>query len=275
MINALTIDVEDYFMVSAFADTIKFEEWDKYESRVEMNTYKIIELLVEYNVNATFFVLGWIGEKYPQLVRDIHAAGHEIACHGYNHRLIYDLTPEEFRQDIRRAKSQLENTIGMAVIGFRAPSYSIKEETLWALEVLVEEGFSYDSSIFPIHHDRYGIPDAKRFQNVIECDSGSIKEFPLTTYKVANFNFPIAGGGYLRFLPIWLLKAAISNINKNEMQPAVVYLHPWEIDAAQPRLNGSMRSRFRHYINLDSTLPKLKELLTRFKFKQLSEFLPD
>ena len=273
MFNTLTIDVEDYFMVSAFADTISFDDWDRYECRVEMNTYRILELLAEQNVKATFFILGWVGERCPNLVKDIHSSGHEVASHGYNHRLIYDLTPDEFRDDVKRSRDILENLTGTAVKGFRATSYSIVKETLWALDILIEEGFLYDSSIFPIHHDRYGIPDAERFQNRIERDGGSIHEFPLTTFRVAHVNFPVAGGGYLRLLPLWIIKAALKRINQKDLQPAVIYLHPWEVDTAQPRLNGSRLSQFRHYVNISSTLPKLRSLLSEFSFKPLSDFL--
>jgi polysaccharide deacetylase family protein (PEP-CTERM system associated) len=271
--NALTIDVEDYYMVSAFSDIVKFEDWERHESRVKKNTYRILELMEENNVKATFFVLGWVGEKYPGLVKDIHSSGHEVACHGYNHRLIYDLSPEEFRDDTRRAKGILEDNIGVPVNGYRATSYSIVKETLWALDILIEEGFLYDSSIFPIHHDRYGIPDAERFQHTIKRDNGSILEFPPTTYNFIKINFPVAGGGYLRLLPAWIIKSAVKRINKAEMKPVVMYLHPWEIDTGQPRLNGRFISRFRHYNNLHSTMPKLNALMKEFAFKPLSGFL--
>lgn len=273
MFNALTIDVEDYYMVSAFADMVRFEDWEHYDSRVENNTYRILDLLAEYGVKATFFVLGWVGEKFPKLVKDIHSSGHEIACHGYNHRLIYDLTHEEFRDDIKRAKAVLEDNIGQPVIGFRATSYSIVKKTLWALDVLIEEGFLYDSSIFPIHHDRYGIPDAKRFQHIIKRNIGSITEFPPTTYNLMNINIPVAGGGYLRLLPSWIIKSAIRKINNQEMRPIIMYIHPWEIDTDQPRLEGPLLSKIRHYINLDSTLPKMRTFLSEFAFRPVAEFL--
>ncbi len=271
--NALTIDVEDYYMVSAFADVVKFEDWHKYESRVEKNTYRILELLEEHEVKATFFILGWIAESHINLVRDIHSRGHEIASHGYNHRLVYNMTPEEFREDIRKTKSILENIIGEAVIGYRAASYSIVKKTLWALDILVEEGFLYDSSIFPIHHDRYGFPEADRFLHLIERSNGSIMEFPPSTYRLFGQNMPVAGGGYLRLFPCKLTKSAIKSINANEKKPVILYLHPWEIDVHQPRLSGCWKSRFRHYVNLDTTLPKLKNFLTEFKFKPLATFL--
>jgi polysaccharide deacetylase family protein (PEP-CTERM system associated) len=273
MYNALTIDVEDYFMVSAFSDVIKFEDWHKYESRVEKNTYRILDLLNESGVKATFFILGWVGENYPEMVGDIHSMGHEIACHGYNHRLIYDLSPDEFREDIRRSKDILEDIAGEPVVGFRAASYSIVKGTLWALDILIEEGFLYDSSIFPIHHDRYGLPDSDRFPHVIRRDGGSILEFPPSTCRILRLNIPVAGGGYLRLSPSWILKTAVKRINEREKRPFILYLHPWEIDVDQPRLNGRRLSMIRHYINLDSTMPKLKMFLEEFRFEPLSSIL--
>ena len=273
MINALTIDVEDYYMVSAFADIVRFEEWGTYESRVEKNTYRILEALNGQNVKATFFVLGWVAERCPKLIRDVHACGHEIACHGYNHRLIYDLTPEQFREDVRKAKGILEDIVGAPVIGYRAASYSIVKETLWALDILIEEKFAYDSSIFPVHHDRYGLPGAERFPHIIKRSSGTIREFPPSTYRILGQNIPIAGGGYLRLFPLQVTRTAIRSINEREEKPVIVYLHPWEIDPEQPRLNGRRSSRIRHYINIGSTMPKLKTFLAEFKFKHLSSFL--
>lgn len=267
MENVLTIDVEDYYMVSAFADTVRFGDWPGFESRVERNTRQLLELLAEFNTNATFFVLGWVAENCPNLVRDIHAAGHEIGCHGYNHRLIYHLTPDEFREDTRRAKGALEDLIGDPVIGYRATSYSIIKETMWALDVLFEEGFRYDSSIFPILHDRYGIPGADRFCSMVKCKgAGELLEIPPATISLLKKNIPIAGGGYLRLLPIWLTTWGIQQINNRELKPAVVYVHPWEIDHDQPRLRGSRLSVFRHYTNLATTVPKLRRLLDTFRF---------
>ncbi len=273
--NALTVDVEDYYMVSAFADVIKFEDWRKYESRVEKNTYRILNLLNNYNVKATFFFLGWVAENHPEMIRDIHFSGHEIACHGYNHRLVYHLTPDEFREDVCRAKSILEDIIGNPVIGYRAASYSIVKKTLWALDILIEEGFKYDSSIFPVHHDLYGFPEADRFPYTIKRNDRTIMEFPPSTYRIFNQNIPIAGGGYLRLYPLPIIKAAIKRINEKEKKIAILYVHPWEVDEHQPRLNGKYRSKIRHYINLSSTLPKLRYFLKEFSFKPLSSFLND
>jgi polysaccharide deacetylase family protein (PEP-CTERM system associated) len=205
------------------------------------------------------------------MVRNIYAEGHEIACHGYNHRLIYDLTPEQFREDLVTAKKILEDITGASVIGYRAASYSIIEKTLWALDILSEEGFRYDSSIFPIHHDRYGIPEAERFPHVIRRKNGLITEFPPSTYRIFGQNIPVCGGGYLRLFPIGIIKSAIEKINSKEHQPAIIYVHPWEIDIDQPRLNGRLRSNIRHYLNLKSTMPKLNTLLKAFEFKPFSD----
>lgn len=273
MFNALTIDVEDYYMVSAFADVVRFQDWPNYTSRVERNTYRILEMLDECNVKATFFILGWVAERHQQLVRDIHLCGHEVGSHGYNHRLVYSMTQREFLEDIRKAKSILEGITGDAVIGYRAASYSIVQDTLWGLDMLIEEGFQYDSSIFPIHHDRYGLPSAQRFPHIIKRPRGTIIEFPPSTYQVFGQNIPVAGGGYLRFFPLHITRNAIKNINEKEKKIAIIYIHPWEIDVDQPRLKSCLSSRLRHYINLRSTSFKLKNLLSDFDFKPLNYFL--
>jgi len=269
MCNALTVDVEDYFMVSAFANGIRFEDWPCYECRVERNTRRILDLLAQQQVKATFFVLGWVGEHYPSLVREIHAAGHEIACHGYNHRLIYDLTHDEFRTDVRTAKAVLEDITGSPVLGYRATSYSIVKETFWALDILIEEGYCYDSSIFPIHHDRYGVPGAERFSHRIRTGNGTIMEIPPTTFSLLGQNVPVAGGGYFRLYPLGLTKAMVRRINEKEQKSAIFYVHPWEIDVDQPRMRGGPLSRFRHYVNLHTTEPKLMDCMKEFKFKPL------
>jgi polysaccharide deacetylase family protein (PEP-CTERM system associated) len=246
--------VEDYFQVNAFARSIPRESWHHYPLRVENNTLRVLDLLEVKNVRATFFILGWVAERCPCLVREIARNGHEIACHGYGHELIYQIGPERFRADVRRAKTMLEDIVGKQVFGYRAPSYSITARSLWALDILVEEGFSYDSSVFPIVHDTYGIPDGKRFPHVIETSAGKIREFPISTYPVKfggwRPRLPIAGGGYLRLLPAPLVGKAIRHINASEGQPAVVYFHPWEIDPDQPRIKAGLKSRFRHYLNL-------------------------
>jgi polysaccharide deacetylase family protein (PEP-CTERM system associated) len=274
MLNALTIDVEDYYMVSAFADVVHFKDWDSLESRVEKSTYRILELLNERGVKATFFTLGWVAEHCPRLIKVLHSSGHEVACHGYNHRLVYQMTPAQFREDVRRAKRILEDITGDPVKGYRAPSYSIMEKTVWALDVLIEEGFLYDSSIFPIHHDRYGFPGARRFPHLMRREAGTIMEFPPSTFRLLGQNLPVAGGGYLRLYPLPLTRAAMKRINQEEEKPVIVYLHPWEIDTEQPRLNGRFSARFRHYVNLASTMPKLMSFLSEFQFANLSSFLP-
>lgn len=267
MVNALTIDVEDYFNVSGFESRIKFEDWGKFESRVEANTEKLLSILGEFDVKATFFVLGWIAEKYPKLVRQIQVEGHEIASHSYAHRLIYRQTEKEFREDLRRSKGLLEDITGARVTGYRAPSYSIVKDSLWALDILMEEGFLYDSSIFPIRRDRYGIPGGNRFSYMVYGkNGGSILEIPLSTVVILNSNIPVAGGGYMRLFPYRFVRWGLKRINEKEKQPAVIYFHPWEFDPDQPRLQGGLLSRFRHYVSLDKTEPCLKALLADFKF---------
>jgi polysaccharide deacetylase family protein (PEP-CTERM system associated) len=277
MINALTIDVEDYFHVTAFERQIKPDEWDTYPLRVEGNTLRILDMLDEFAVRATFFVLGWVAERLPALVREIHRRGHEIACHGYGHQLIYRLSPQEFRKDVSKAKSILEDICGERVYGYRAPSYSITTKSLWALNILVEEGFSYDSSIFPITHDIYGIPGGKRFPHEISTHAGKILEFPISTFPVKvggwQTQLPIAGGGYLRFIPAALVTRAIQSINTGEKQPVIVYFHPWEIDPQQPRIKAGLKSCFRHYLNLERMELKIRHLLDKFRFSSAKDIL--
>jgi len=269
--------VEDYFQVTAFAKVIDPQDWDIYPSRVENNTTRVLDLLDEHGLKATFFVLGWVAERFPGLVRTIANRGHEVACHGYGHQLIYKQDPDTFRQDLRRSKSVLEQTTGLPVLGFRAPSYSITAQSLWALDVLIEEGFAYDSSIFPVVHDNYGIPGAKRFPHLITRSSGSIREFPLTTLPMnllgRKMTLPVAGGGYLRLLPVGLIRRGMQRINAHENQPVVLYFHPWEMDPDQPRIKSCFRSRFRHYHNLDLTEDKLRYLFKGLEFGTMSEVL--
>lgn len=279
MLNALTIDVEDYFQVNAFAKLVRYDQWDSFPLRVDRNTLRILDLLDSFSIKATFFVLGWVAERLPVLVPEIHRRGHEVACHGYAHELIYAIGPERFRADIRRSKAILEDQCGVKVNGYRAPSYSITRQSLWALEILVEEGFSYDSSIFPVLHDTYGIPDAERFPNTIKTGAGPLVEFPLTTLPFQlgwkKMHLPIAGGGYLRLLPAAVIRRGIVSINKNERQPAVLYFHPWEIDPEQPRIKAGMKSTFRHYLNLDKTEDKLKSILSGLQFGTMENVLRD
>jgi polysaccharide deacetylase family protein (PEP-CTERM system associated) len=274
MLNALTIDVEDYFHVTAFAHQIRRQDWDHFPRRVENNTIRLLELLAEQQVRATFFILGWVAEKCPALVRQINSVGHAIGCHGYSHQVIYEGSRDQFRCDLRRAKGTIEDVLGRPIKSYRAPSYSITSKTLWALPILAEEGFEYDSSIFPIVHDLYGIPDAPRFPYLKVLNSGQkIKEFPPSTMRLLGTNFPIGGGGYLRILPYSLTSFAIRRINEVENQPAMVYLHPWEIDVEQPRISAPWLSRFRQYQNLDTTESKLKKLLREFSFCTLETVL--
>ncbi len=277
MINALTIDVEDYFHVTAFDRCIRPDEWDSYPLRVEGNTLRILDMLDEFAVRATFFVLGWVAERCPGLVKEIQRRGHEIACHGYGHQLIYRLSPEEFRQDVSKAKDILENICGTQVHGYRAPSYSITAKSLWALDILVEEGFTYDSSIFPISHDIYGMPGGERFPHTISTPSGTLEEFPLSTFSMQsagwNYRLPIAGGGYLRLFPAALVSRALHLINTREKQPVIVYFHPWEIDPQQPRIKAGLKSCFRHYLNLERMELKIRHLLGNLNFSPVRETL--
>ena len=272
--NALTIDVEDYFHVHAFRRVIDRGSWNSYPLRVERNTVRILELLSKHGARATFFVLGWVAERCPNLVRHIAAAGHEIGCHGYAHQVIYDGDEKMFREDVRRAKHVIEDVGGIGVQSYRAPSYSITSSTLWALEILGEEGFEYDSSIFPVWHDNYGIPEAPRFRYSRELNCGvALKEFPPSTLRFCGVNVPVAGGGYLRLLPYAVTAWAIRHINQVERQPAMVYVHPWEFDPDQPRVAAPWRSKFRHYQNLHTTEEKCAKLLEEFCWAPMREFL--
>ena len=274
MLNALTIDVEDYYHVAAFASVIQPQEWERYESRVERNVNRLMDILDEYQTRATFFILGWVAERHPYLIRAIRQRGHELASHGYAHQCIYTQTPQQFREETRRSKRIIEDATGESILGYRAASYSITQQSLWALEILREEGFVYDSSIFPIHHDRYGIPESSRFGYLVKghADSGLV-ELPPSTIRVAGINIPIAGGGYFRIYPYAFTRWGISHINHREHQPAVVYLHPWEIDPGQPRIHANAVSRFRQYFNLEKTEPRLVRLLRDFKFETVSAVL--
>jgi polysaccharide deacetylase family protein (PEP-CTERM system associated) len=274
LVNALTIDVEEHFHPNAMDDAVSPDQWDKLPQRAASNTYRLIDMLDELEVRATFFVLGWVAERQHQLVKEIARRGHEIACHGHRHRLVYKLTPEEFRTDVVQAKRVLEDLIGAPVVGFRAASCSLVESTLWALDILIEEGFEYDSSIFPIRHDIYGIPDFQRFPVRLRCPAGEIAEIPLSTVRLWGRNWPVAGGGYLRFLPYWMTRAAVRRINRRDRAAAIVYVHPWEIDVAQPRLPASPRARLRQYTNLRHTEKRLRKLLGEFRFAPLRDAVP-
>jgi len=361
IVNALTIDVEDYFQVNAFSKAVRQEDWDSFEPTVERNTYRILDLLDSVNIQdpvlpqakrssseallepfaqdlerphaafnshessyepsamsceqgcqnspsarqrATFFILGWVAERYPKLVKEIHARGHEVACHGYAHQVIFNQTKKEFREDVKKAKSILEDLIGKEVVGYRAPTYSITKKTIWALEVLHGLGFLYDSSIFPINHDVYGFPKAPRFPCLVLFDknkkpqfkelhfgsnephsslvtrnlSASIRnhitEFPITTMRLFGCNLPVSGGGYFRLLPYPITRIFLMGINKRERMPFVFYVHPWELDPAIPKIDHvGMLSKFRTYVNLDRAEDRFRTLLSHFHFSPLSSLL--
>ncbi len=271
IVNGMSIDVEDYFHVSALAAVAPRERWDRFACRVEPNTDRLLQLFERKGVTATFFVLGWVAERFPSLVGRIATAGHEVASHGYWHQLAYDMTPAEFQEDVRRTKLLLEDQCGAAVLGYRAPSYSITRRSLWALDVLLETGYRYDASIFPIHHDRYGIPDAPRHSHALRRSGGLLAEVPPATVRMGPFNLPMSGGGYFRLLPYAWTRWGIAHMNTREGQPAVFYLHPWEIDPDQPRLPVTGLSRLRHYRNLHRTAGRLERLLDDFAFGPLKD----
>ena len=266
IINAMTIDVEDYFQVSAFESYINKSQWDNLPHRVEQNTSRILDVLGENNVNATFFTLGWVAERYPQLIHRIINEGHELACHGYEHIRVTEQSPEEFRLDIVKTKRLLEDLGGKEIKGYRAASYSIGADNLWAHEVLFEEGFKYSSSVYPVKHDLYGMPEAPRFmyEPLVNND---FKEIPISTLKLGNKNIPCGGGGFFRFYPYFFSRLAYKRINKKEKESGIFYFHPWEIDPEQPRQqNIDLKTRFRHYLNLNKMEQKVTSLLRDFKW---------
>lgn len=313
IVNALTIDVEDYYQVHAFSDVIRSEDWDSFEPRLETNTYHILDLLdtLGPKPRSTFFILGWNADRYPALVREIHARGHEVACHGYAHKCIFNQTQREFREDVRKAKEVLENITGVQVIGYRAPTYSITSDTVWALEVLFELGFRYDSSIFPIKHDVYGFPKAPRFPFYIDFTNDDLPfqlknpeymdqidnpekgntgtpptnqqllgpdarfiEFPVSTITLLGCNLPFCGGGYFRLFPYWYARWGLNKINKRFKKPAIFYIHPWELDPEIPKIDApSPFSKFRTYVNLERTAMRFKRLLTEFGFAPLASMI--
>jgi len=260
--NALTVDVEDYFQVSALAPHIDRASWDQRECRVERNVERLLGLFAEHDAHATFFTLGWIAERYPHLVRRVLSAGHELASHGYGHLRCTEQSRAELLADVRRAKELLEDIGGQAVLGYRAPSFSIGAENGWAFDVLLEAGYRYTSSVYPVHHDHYGMPDSPRFP--YDARPG-LRELPITTIRVLGRNLPVGGGGYFRLLPYRLSRWALQRVNEVDARPAIFYLHPWEIDPAQPRVPGAgLKTRFRHYLNLHRTESRLARLLRDF-----------
>lgn len=267
--NALTIDVEDYFQVSAFAPHIKRSDWNSSECRVAGNVERILELLGNRQIKATFFTLGWVAERYPGIVRRIVHDGHELASHGYAHERASDQEEEVFFSDIWRAKCILEDLSGVEVKGYRAPSFSIGANNLWAFDCLARAGYRYSSSIYPIRHDHYGMPDAPRFTHGV---NSKLVEIPVTTVRVFNRNFPSSGGGYFRLLPYALSRWMLSRVNEVDKKPAIFYFHPWEIDVKQPRIGGiPSKTRFRHYVNIAKMESKLERLLKDFKWGRMDE----
>lgn len=271
----MTVDVEDYFQVAAFADKVKREDWDKFPCRVERNLDLILAMFAEHGVSATFFTLGWIAERYPQAIRKIVDSGHELASHGYEHVKVHAQAPQAFRQDVQRTKRVLEDIGGQRVKGYRAASFSIDERSIWAFDVLAEEGYDYSSSIYPIEHDHYGMPNGHRFAH---CPSGKhrLLEVPISTINFLNRNIPSGGGGYFRLLPYSFSRWALRRISKEDQQPVVFYFHPWELDPDQPRLEGiSLRSRFRHYVNLGTMERRLRAVLSDFRWGRMDRVFLD
>jgi polysaccharide deacetylase family protein (PEP-CTERM system associated) len=272
IVNALTVDVEDYFQVSGFDRCVERSEWDYLESRVVANTHRVLDLLRNAEVRATFFVLGWVAERYPQLVRAIRRDEHEVGSHGYGHRLVYEQTPRQFRGDLRLARDVLQDVLGEAVTAYRAPSFSITRDSLWALDVLIEEGFTFDSSIYPTRHDRYGLPGAPPEPHCIQRWVGEIWEFPPPIWRCCGYPLPIGGGGYFRLYPYALTRHGLQAINAAK-RPFAAYVHPWELDPEQPRFRPGWLRAFRHYVNLNKTAGRLEQLLRDFHFAPLSESL--
>jgi len=262
----LSVDVEDYFQVEAFSRDVSRADWDRWPSRVVANTRRALDLCDRHGVKATYFVLGWVANKFPQLVREIHSRGHELACHSYWHRTVYSLTPQAFREDLRQAREAVEQAAGTRILGYRAPSWSITAKSLWALDILAEEGFAYDSSIFPIRHDLYGIPGAERVPHRLATPSGDLTEFPPATVRIGGTNFPVAGGGYLRILPLYYNQWSLRRLEREGAPAIVVYFHPWELDPDQPRIASRWRSRFRHHTNVAGMESRLSGLLSSRAF---------
>ncbi len=272
--HILSVDVEDYFMVEAFAKSVTKKSWDERPSRVVDNTRRILDLFDKYNAKATFFFVGWVASRFPYLVRDVQARGHELACHSYWHKPVYSLSPDTFRDDTRAAVRAIEDAAGVRVVGYRAPSWSIRKDSMWALDILAEEGFAYDSSIYPIHHDIYGVPGAQRFPHTHICaDGNTLEEFPPTTVKLMGATLPGAGGGYLRMFPLAYTKWLFRVFEKKYRQRVVVYMHPWEVDPEQPRIEDSLRSRLRHYTNLDKMESRLEFLVKTFRFQPFRDLM--
>lgn len=272
--GTFTCDVEDYFQVSAFASEIPTDEWDNYECRVVANTQRVLAAAADTGTRGTFFILGWVAERFPELVREIQSAGHEIGCHSHWHQLVYELGPEKFRSDLIKSRDILQDITSTPVVLYRSPSFSITQKSMWALQILVEEGFRIDSSIYPVHHDRYGIPDACLTPSTIETEAGPINEFPGMVCQVGTTNIPVGGGGYLRLLPWQVTRRALHRVRR-QRRPLNVYIHPWEFDPEQPRIKAGWKSRFRHYQNLKTTDRKVRALLSEFRLGTMTEVLDE
>jgi polysaccharide deacetylase family protein (PEP-CTERM system associated) len=277
--NIASADIEDYFQVEAFARSVDRSTWSSYACRVEGNTQRLLDLFDECDVRGTYFILGWVAERYPGLVREIAGRGHELGCHSYWHRPIYKLSPEEFREDTQHAKDVIEEASGAPVCGYRAPSFSITNQSLWAFDILAELGFAYDSSVFPVSHDLYGMPGAPRAPFVVKTPSGQVLEYPMATFRLAGGrNLPVGGGGYLRIFPFWYTDLGVQRAWREGL-PVVSYIHPWEIDPDQPRLSGPLKSRLRHYTNLSKTEERWRKLVrlgpfSSFRDSRLAESAP-
>jgi polysaccharide deacetylase family protein (PEP-CTERM system associated) len=269
MVNSLTVDVEDYFQTEAMSAVVSRDQWNHMPTRVDRNTKLLFDLLATHNVRATFFFLGWVAEKFPVLVREAVRRGHEVGCHSYWHRLVYRCTPDEFRKDTCRAKQAIEDAGGVPVLGYRAPNFSFIKGTEWAPEILASLGFKYDSSVYPVRHDIYGNAGAPRLPCRIA--HGALMEFPIATITLVKNNFPVGGGAYLRILPYRYTSWGLSQLNRVDALPAVVYIHPWEIDSGQPRLPARASSRLRQYTGLRTTARKLERLLADFRFAPIKE----
>jgi polysaccharide deacetylase family protein (PEP-CTERM system associated) len=276
IVNAMTVDVEDYFHVAALSKAIDRSSWGDMEYRADVSTRRLLDVFEQSDIRATFFILGWVAKRSPDLIREIHRRGHEVASHGMSHKLVFDQTPEEFARETYESKALLEDIIGAPVLGYRASTYSITRRSLWALDILSEAGFAYDSSIFPIRHDVYGIPDAKVVPSRIATPKGaSIVEFPMSTAPMFGARLPVSGGGYFRLLPYWLTRAGLNKLNHTLERPFIFYLHPWEIDPEQPRVRTSWKSRLRHYTNLDQCEARLRRLILEFRFGRVRDVLAD
>lgn len=274
VINAMTVDVEDYFQVAAFERCIAREDWPRWPVRVEGNTRRILEIFAGNHIHATFFVLGWVAERCPNLVRDISASGHEIASHGFGHERLTNLSRRQFREGVTRTKHLLEDLCGAAVAGYRAPSWSIGPTTLWAHEELHEAGYRYSSSVAPIHHDLYGMPAAPRF--AFRTGRAGLLEVPVTTVQMWGRNWPCGGGGFFRLLPYPLFRRGLRRVNRSDRRAGVFYFHPWEIDPQQPRVPGvTLKNRVRHYLNLARTAPRVERLLRDFRFDRMDRVFLD